>query len=98
MNYQYPGTPPISHVVIFVADPSVNDILPDDSDDTAAYKKLWSRFKHSICRDEMDRLALHAREQELKARQWGWRWPSDITWASHLDPGVYPHSHFTNLT
>ena len=90
VNYQYPGTPPVSNVAIFVADPKINVIDVDDSQEEVAHKTLWSKFCNSIANSEEERMALFD-GQGLN----GW-WPSDITWGEIDEPGVYPHSDFKN--
>mgnify|MGYP003385993194 FL=1 len=90
VNYQYPGTPPISNVAIFVADPSINTLSEEDSPDVQAYKSLWSQFCTSIADSEEERMALF----DGKGLQ-GW-WPSDIKWGDIAEPGVYPHTDFKN--
>jgi len=90
VNYQYPGTPPISNAAIFVADPSINTPSAEDSPDQAAYKSLWARFCSSISDTEEERMALFGGRGLA-----GW-WPSDITWGAIEEPGVYPHADFKN--
>jgi hypothetical protein len=90
VNYQYPGTPPISNAAIFVADSKINSISDEDSPDEIAYKSLWQRFCNSIADSEEERMALF---QGKGLRGW---WPSDITWGEIEEPGVYPHSDFKN--
>ena len=90
VNYQYPGSPPISNVAIFVADPTINTTAAEDTREEAAYKSLWGQFCRSIVSCEEERMALFA-GKGLK----GW-WPSDIKWGDISEPGVYPHADFKN--
>lgn len=78
MNYQYPGAPGVSQVAIFVASPSINNELVSDRPADAAAKKLWRKFKNSICSNNTDRLSLFVDESEVSL--WDWMWTSDITW------------------
>ena len=92
MNYQYPGTPPVSNIAIFAAPPSVNTIDKNDGSDVIAYKSLYKQYRDSIKQTELERLALFDGESTT-----GWfSWASDITWGGSEEPGVYPHSDFKN--
>jgi hypothetical protein len=57
-NYQYPGTPPVNNVAIFVGPPGINKTAATDSAEEKAYKLVWQRFKSSICSTNEERLQL----------------------------------------
>lgn len=78
VNYQYSGAPGISQVAIFVTSPDVNSAQSSDSPADAAAKKLWSKFKNSICSSNDEREALFAEKTESSV--WDWVWTSDVTW------------------
>ena len=46
MNFQYPGQ--INHIAIFCSCPTLAEISDADTEDTNAFKQLWSRFKDSV--------------------------------------------------
>ena len=92
-NYQYPGTPPVNNVAIYVGPPDINTILPTDSHETKAYKNVWARFKKSICMTNAERLKVF--EACRKKSSWG-EWFSDITWGTPDQPGVYPKESYVN--
>ena len=107
MNFQIPGDPPVSIMSIFAASPSIATISPNDTEDTACYKKMVSSYMNSIFETESDRLESWglddsngsdglnpAIDQGAKA---GWKLPSDITWGSPKEPGVYPITDFKNM-
>lgn len=92
-NFQYPGR--ITHVAIFAADKSINDITgSEDTPDIKTFKQMWKRFRDGIPDTEEDRLQLF--EKESSSPSWGDWLPSDTTWARKEDKGVFPRSDFKN--
>lgn len=91
-NYQYPGTPPVNNVVIYVGPPDINTINPTDSAEEKAYKNVWKRFKSSICDTNEQRLQL---SKDDPGGGWG-SWFSDISWGTPDQPGVYPKNDYKN--
>lgn len=92
-NFQYPGSPPISQVSIFVACPSIRQISESDSDETKSYKRMWQQFTDIPIDDDQARLKYF--EGTSPGSSWS-SWISDVTWAQKDDLGVYPLSDFRN--
>lgn len=109
MNFQIPGDPPVSIMSIFAASPSIATISPNDTEDTACYKRMWSSYFNSTFESEVDRLeswglddsngsdGLNPPPPIDQGPKAGWKLPSDITWGSPKEPGVYPITDFKNM-
>jgi hypothetical protein len=108
MNFQIPGDPPVSIMSIFAASPSLAEVSSNDTDDTACYKRMWQTYYNSTFETEADRLdswglddsnggdGLNPPQQDMGSKS-SWKLPSDITWGSPKEPGVYPITDFKNM-
>jgi hypothetical protein len=77
-------------------------ISSSDSMDMQAHKRLWHAFVDMPTSEE-ERLALCERAEREAAEVAasgsyfsGWKAPSDITWGSKEEPGVFPATDFKN--
>jgi hypothetical protein len=102
MNFQVPGDPPISIVSMYAVPPELcAPITAADSPSLQAHKRLWHAFVNMPA-SEAERLAQCTRAEreaeEAAASSYfsGWRAPSDITWGSKEEPGVFPSTDFKN--
>jgi hypothetical protein len=108
MNFQIPGDPPVSIMSIFAASPTIAVISPTDTEDTICYKKMWQNYYNSTFETEADRLESWGLDDSNgsdglnptphdASKAGGWKLPSDITWGSPKEPGVYPITDFKNM-
>lgn len=109
MNFQIPGDPPVSIMSIFAGSPSLTEVLPNDTEDTACYKRMCQTYFNSTFENEVDRLdswglddsngndGLNPSHQQDMGSKSTWKLPSDITWGSPREPGVYPITDFKNM-
>jgi hypothetical protein len=109
MNFQIPGDPPVSILSIFAGPPSLAEVVENDTEDTACYKRMWQSYYTSTFESEADRLeswglddsngsdGLNPPALPENGPKGSWKLPSDITWGSPKEPGVYPITDFKNM-
>lgn len=94
---------------IFAGSPSLAVINESDTEDTACYKRMWQSYFNSTFENENDRLeswglddsngndGLNPASLPENGPKGSWKLPSDITWGSPKEPGVYPITDFKNM-
>jgi hypothetical protein len=102
MNFQVPGDPPISIVSMYAVPPELSEpISAADTPDMQAHKRMWQAFIDMPASEE-ERLAQCVRAEreaaEVAASSYfsGWKAPSDITWGTKDEPGVFASTDFKN--